>query len=242
VKTNYKNDFLTKIKENIKEYGHHVTIVSNGIAPRYAYTIGVKEALGIELIFAGGMFYMQDEVLEIVNEIVGQLKNSSNFDGFQIGSRGSFELSKVHHSWSSLMMLGYFDFYKVTTVAALQIIPGSTHFTLDVPDMSKEWNLDSEPIWKWLSKTWDNPVPENSTIVTNLAALRGAKITEVMRWEQDEWEAFVGPGPDVRKEDIRVVSVGTLLGIDASLEPILTLPVGNGLWRDSADLTWHEWK
>lgn len=233
--------FSDTIRDNIKKYGHHITFVTNGAEPRYAYTIGVYEKFGFELVFAGGIYYMQNEVKDIINDIVSQLKLPDKSDLFTMETYGQFKLSKIHHSWNKLMMLGFFDYYKLNNVQAFQIIPAPEYFTLDIPNMSKEWMESSEPVWKWLSKKWGYLVPEDSKVTTNINSLHGEKITEVMRWEKDEWEAFAGAGPDVEKKDIRIVSLGTLLGIDPSLEPILNLKIGKGIWRDSTELKWHKW-
>jgi hypothetical protein len=87
---------------------------------------------------------------------------------------------------------------------------------------------------------WSYPVPSKSVAGTNLAALRGERITEAMRWEEDEWELYAGAGPDVAKEAMRVVPLGTLLAADMSLEAVVSLRIGEGLWRD-ADSAWHSW-
>lgn len=79
-----------------------------------------------------------------------------------------------------------------------------------------------------------------SEAITDVAALRGDRITEACRWEENEWELFAGAGPDVAKEEMRVVSLGTLLAADSSLEAVLTLTVGTGLWRDAIS-DWHPW-
>lgn len=230
------------INNNIGKYGHHISIVSSDLEPRYAYTIGVKEKLGFELVFAGGVYYMSDDILKIINHIVDRLPISSTSDIFKIDKLGSFSLSKVHISWSSLMMLGVFDYYKQKSVEAFQIIPDSEHYTLDIPLMANEWHEVSEPVWKWLVKEWEYHVSGKSKVVTNISSLRGEKITEIMRWEEDEWEAFVGNSNEVKKDDIRVVSLATLIGIDSTLLPMLTLDIGKGLWRDPVELKWNSWK
>lgn len=75
------------------------------------------------------------------------------------------------------------------------------------------------------------------------AALRGAPITEAARWEPDQWELFAGPGPDVRKEDVRAIPLGTLIGVDPSLDEVVRMDVGRALWRDVDDLKkWQIWK
>lgn len=233
--------FKETIKSNISQHGHHVTIVKSDLQPRYAYTIGVTEKLGFELIFAGGIYYMSEDVLKIINYIVDKLNTSSTEDVFVIDELGSFSLSKADISWSRLMMLGAFDYYQQKNIKALQIIPDSEHSTLDIPNMTNEWHEVSEPVWKWLVKKWDYPVSGKSKVITNIDSIRGKKITEIMRWEKDEWEAFVGNSDEVKKDDIRVISLATIIGIDSSLLPMLNLNVGKGLWRDPIEMEWNAW-
>lgn len=53
---------------------------------------------------------------------------------------------------------------------------------------------------------------------------------------------FAGAGPEVAREDVRSVPLGTLLGADQSLEEIVkTLEVGGAAWRDPQELRWHPW-
>jgi len=233
--------FKEVIEENINKYGHHITFVIDAVEPRYAYTIGLNGQMGFELVFAGGIYFMKNEVTEIINSIVDQLKNLTTSDEFNLKSYGIFKLSRTHTSWSKLMMLGVFDFYNINTVQAFQIVPDNNHSTLDIPDMSNEWNESSSPVWKWLAKDWEYSVPKDSKVITNIDSLRGHKITEVMRWENDEWEAFAGSGPDIEKKDVRVVSLGTLLSIDPTLKPIINLEIGKGIWRNSTELKWQKW-
>ncbi len=140
------------------------------------------------------------------------------------------------------MLLGAFDFYKVDNIPSLQIVPDKKHWTIDIPDLAQPWTEFSQPLWKWLNKSWDYSIPKHSTAVTNLAALRGELITEAMRWEEDQWELFAGAGPDVKKEDMREVSLGTLLASDNSLAPITKVDIGQGLWRDPDELRWNLWE
>jgi Domain of unknown function (DUF4262) len=233
--------FKEEIQYNINNYGHHITTVISDLEPRYAYTIGISEQQRFELIFAGGIYYMKDEVLEIINKIADALKKLSIEDVFQINDFGAFKLSKVHPTWSNLMALGVFDFYQQKEIEVLQIVPDSEHYTMDVPNMSREWAEASEPVWKWLVKEWDYAVSKKSKVITNINSMCGEKITEVMRWEEDEWEAFVGSGDDVNKDDIRIVSLATIIGIDNTLLPILNLATGKGFWRDSVELNWNDW-
>lgn len=238
-----KQKFSNVIRNNIDQYGYHVTIVKSAVEPRYAYTIGLNDLLKYELIFAGGIHYVQDELFQIFKGVVNELKTEKvlNNQKITIGSLGAFSLATVNPSWPELMMLGAFDYYGNSDVKAIQIIPDSKHYTLDIPDMTKVFNVSSEPVWQWLIRKWDYGVPENSTVITNINALQGETITELMRWESDEWEMFAGASSDVDEKEIRVIPLGTILGIDNSLLPAVNLEIGKGLWRDSGDSQWNDW-
>ncbi len=92
----------------------------------------------------------------------------------------------------------------------------------------------------WLHEEWAFPIPRDSVALTDLNALRGMRITEVMRWEHDQWEIFTGPGPGFPESQRRVVPMGVLLAADSSLLPAVELPVGRGYWRD-AESDWNPW-
>ena len=233
---------LELIKQNIAENGHHIYVVSGGEEPRFAYTIGLSKAIGFELILAGAFFYMADEVTKIVSGIAAKLKSQggSRASVFEMDDLGSFSIRPADPSWATVLMLGALDFYQVSEIPAFQIVPDTAHWTIDVPDLSQPWSPITAPIWKWLHEPWSYPVPSKSVAGTNIDALRGARITEAMRWEEDEWELYAGAGPDVPKDATRVVPLGTLVAADRSLEPVINLRIGEGLWRDT-DSAWHPW-
>jgi hypothetical protein len=238
-----KKQALDCIRENIARSGHHIYLVMAGTMPRFAYTIGVSESIGLELILAGAIFYMKDDVWKIINDIVAQLKAQRDREVFEVSGQGSFTLRKVHSSWAAEFTLGAFDYYQKRDIPALQIVPDKAHWTIDVPDMSAPWNATTAPVWRWLHEPWTYPVPKSATATTNLAALRGDRITEIMRWEEDNWEMFAGPGPDVPDEDMRMVPLGNLIAADESLVPVLHLAIEKGLWRDpSPGSEWQPWR
>jgi uncharacterized protein DUF4262 len=237
-----KKQALERIRENIVRTGQHIYVVSGGETPRFAYTVGVSESVGAELILAGAIFYMKDDVVKILNEVAAQLRAQGGRKVFEVAELGSFTLRKADSTWATEFMLGAFDYYQRRDVSALQIVPDKAHWTIDVPDMSALWNASTEPVWRWLKEPWTFPVPKDSTVATNLAALRGERITEVTRWEEDEWEMFAGAGPDVTEAEMRVVALGTLIAADKSLHPAMHLANGEGLWRDpDPDSEWHSW-
>jgi hypothetical protein len=238
-----KQEFKEAIKLNIQRYGHHINLVSGGNVPRYGYTIGLCKTLGFELVIAGAIIYMKDELYMIVNCIAEILKKQEGekTDEISVYNLGRFSLSTVDSSWSNMMMLGVFDYYGIESVKAFQIKPDIIHSTLDIPDMTRKWDPSSEPVWQWLNSEWSYPVPKHSQVITNLDALQGYAVSELMRWETDEWEMFSGAGPEIEKDQIRVVPLGLMLGIDRSLEAALNVPVGKGLWREAPTDKWNTW-
>jgi hypothetical protein len=233
---------LDKIRQNIAQHGFHTYVVTGGGDPHYGYTIGLSQSLGAELILAGAYFYRLDVVPKIIESIIAELKPpvASETRKIDLASWGVFSLRKVHMSWATKLMFGALDFYQVKEIQAFQIVPDEAHWTLDIPDLSKPWSPAAAPAWRWLSEEWTYPVPSESVAITNLGALRGERITEVMRWKEDEWEIFAGAGPDVPQEERRVVPLGVLLAADESLLPVVNLPIGAGFWREAVSV-WHPW-
>src|SRR5579862_5610582 len=231
---------LDDIRENIARSGQHIYMVTGETTPRFAYTIGVSESAGVELILAGAIFYMRDDVEKIILNAVAHLKTSRDRGLVEVAGLGSFTFREVDSSWAKELMLGMFDYYQKKDIPALQIVPDQEHWTIDIPNMGMPWSASREPAWKWLREPWTYPVAQDSTAVTDLAALRGVRVTEACRWEDDEWELFADAGPDVAKDQMRVVALGTLLAVDPSLEPVVSLAIGTGLWRDDVS-EWHPW-
>ena len=234
---------LSNIRENIAHNGYHLYVVSGGMQPRFAYTIGLSPKIGKELILAGAIIYMYEEVTQIIKGVAEALSSDPALERSEgrIGRDGSFTFRHVDPSWATTLMLGALDFYQTPEVAALQIVPDKKHWTVDVPNMTTVWSPDVSPVWRWLKEPWSYGVPASSHAVTNLDALRGAAVTEACRWEEDYWELFAGAGPETQDEQKRVVPLGTLLGADPSLLPVLDLRVGEGIWREEHS-DWRSWQ
>jgi hypothetical protein len=233
-----KTEFLDIIRKSIDKNGYHVTLVNGGQNPNFSYSIGLSERFGFELIIAGGFNSIKDNEF-IFEHIYTKLKSGSSVNSqFSLSDNDVFHLGTVDSSWCEKLMLGVYDYYNVDEITAYQIIP--IERTLDTPIMSDAVN-PNDPVWKWLYMDWNIDAPKNSYVITDLNALKGKTIIEVAKWEDHVWEMFSGPGPDVEKEDIRVVPLGTILGIDATLKPIVNLIVGQGLWRDNKDSSWQDW-
>jgi hypothetical protein len=236
--------FLERIKSHINAHGYHVTtVLGGGPSPRFTYTIGLHEKFGFELAFAGGLYYSIEEVLEVIRKFVRRMTPHTNLDllALRIPGLGSFSLQEIKPSWASKILLGVFDFYSLKRIKAFQIIPDNKHWTIDVPNMKAVWNPVAQPIWKWLDNPWRFRVSFESIAITNLDALKGQTITEVLRWEEREWEMFAGAGSDVDKSDLRMVPLGTMLAHDPTLKRVVSLKVGFGMWRDDQGLPWHPW-
>jgi len=238
-----RSDFLSRISANIASTGYHVTVVTGGALPRFAYTIGCTTTTGAEFVFAGGELYSQAQVGEIMRALVSRIIQAPEGPhvSISVGVLGRFSLIQADASWSERLLLGAFDYHQQTTLPVWQIVPDGPHRTLDIPNMSHVFEVDSQPIWQWLARKWEYPIPGDSMALTNLPVLFGEQATEVMRWEKDDWEIFSGAGPEVPKEDRRMVPLGVLIGLDKTLERAVYLPVGKGVWRDAVELEWNDW-
>lgn len=233
------NEFLDLIKSGINKNNYHITLVTGGQHPRFSYSIGLTEKLGFELIIAGG-FNSVKENESIFRLIYEQLESGSTVDSqFFLSDNNIFYLGTVDSSWSKKLMLGVYDYYDLDDIIAYQII--LLDRTMDTPLMSQARTLN-DPIWKWLDMDWNIKAPKNSYVVTDIDALRGKTIVELMRWEEHKWEMFSGPGPDFKEEEIRIVPLGTILGIDDTLQRTVNLDIGKGLWRDNKDSEWNDWE
>lgn len=47
---------------------------------------------------------------------------------------------------------------------------------------------------------------------------------------------------DFKEEEIRIVPLGTILGIEDKLQRTVNLAVEKGLWRDNKDSEWNDWE
>jgi len=236
-------DALRQIREHISEHGFHTYVVTGGGYPHFGYTIGLTESLGAELILAGSYFYRLDDVSQVIQSAKSTLLPPVDWKvaRAETESWGTFSFRKVEASWASALMLGAFDYYPGKSIEAYQIVPDEAHSTVDVPDLSKAWSPTHTPGWRWLNEAWPFPVPKTSVALTDLSVLRGARITEVMRWEEDEWEIFSSDGWTIPESERRVVPLGILLDADKSLLPAVDLRVETGFWRDR-DSNWNSWK
>lgn len=238
-----KEAFHQIIKSNIEKFGYHITYVMADISPAFAYSIGLREKFNFEIIFAGGAYYTRREVEFIITSIADKIfeNGGKNFEVIEVGDLGKFSFSSVDHSWSKLLMLGVYDYYKLDEVSAFQIVPDSDHYTFDIPNMSKKFSVESEPVWQWMIKDWEYDVPKDSTVGTDIWFLRGNPITEISKWEDNYWEMYHIPGDVVEKEDIRIVSLGTVLALDPSVLAALKIPLTKGLYRENIDEPWKKW-
>jgi hypothetical protein len=234
---------LQKIRQNIAEHGFHIYVVTGSALPHFGYTIGLSRSIGAELILAGAYFYKLDEVSKVIRTSGEKLRSSRRGEVHSIQKTrwGNFSLRPVDISWAKGLMLGAFDFFATETIEARQIVPDQSHWTIEIPDLSLPWSANAAPGWQWMRQEWTFPVPPKSVAITNLDALRGGRVTEVMRWEEDEWEIFAGAGPDTTESERRVVPLSILLAADPSLVPAVDLAVGTGLWRDG-ESSWHPWR
>ena len=234
---------LELIRSNIEESGYHLYAVVSNKMPRYVYTIGLSETIGFELVFAGGVLLDLNEVKTLVRLFVQCLNKDVKTCEvtLMLEKQEQFVLSDVHNSWGQLLLLGAYDFYKTDQVDARQIIPTGYYKTIDVPDLSISKSQKQQPIWRFLQEKWDLPFPEDSKAITDIGVLKGEAVTELMRWENNEWEMFSRAGPDIPKDEIKMIPTWVLLAFDPSLTPATSVEINKGLWRCSKNDNWHDW-
>lgn len=229
---------LDNIEQQIKKYGWFQYCVVGGQAPRFCYTIGLKEKAGFELIFGGGYFYNNEEASHIVDNYAKFLLHLS----YDEKSIENFFLRDALAGWVDLLMLGASDYHgrKGESFLAKQIVPMGDGFTLDVPKMDVDFRSPVNLPWRWGFEDWPFDVPENSFAVTDLACLRGRAAIQVVRWEDDQWECFSDDPDNIDKSDIRIVPLGVMMGLDMSLPMICDMGVEDGFIRD-VDGEWMKW-
>jgi hypothetical protein len=107
---NQRERALEVIRENIACSGHHTYVVSaGGQTPRFAYTIGVSESIGVELILAGAIFYMKDDLVTIINEIPAKMKAQPDCES-------SRSTDKVRLLCAKYIAVGHKSFYWVRSI------------------------------------------------------------------------------------------------------------------------------
>jgi hypothetical protein len=239
---NNRDKYIELIESNIKACGYHVYIVkSDGSLPRFGYTIGLSKTIGYELILAGALLYSDEEVKIVLDEIHTILKDNSSLDKVDT-LLGQFMIKSVDESWIKELMLGALDYYDVETIPTLQLVPMGEYKTIDIPDLSKQFNVVEEPIWKYLVEEWSYPVPVSSICVTDLDTLRGKPLIQAIRWEEDYWEAFSELSSEKTEENTRFVPLNIVMGSYESHNILLELSMNEGAIRNDTIEEWEIWE
>ncbi|KAB2896748.1 MAG: DUF4262 domain-containing protein [Kofleriaceae bacterium] len=240
--TDLRQEALQRIRLNIARHGHHVYLVSGGgPIPRFAYTIGLSETVGAELVFAGGAAFVNEELVHIVNRIAEGRRCDRALDAvFALDALGTFTLRAADTTWVRGLLLGATDYYG-RDVRAFQIVPDDEHLTIDVPDMRHRWTPAAEPAWRWHHEAWRFAIPSDSIAATTIAALQGEPIVEATRRDEARWELLADDAAAVKPADVRFVPLGIFLGVDDALASIVELAPEEGLRRDGPRDPWRRW-
>jgi len=232
-----------QIRANINRFGRHIYTVVGKSSPRFSYTIGLREKTGFELVLAGGVNLPSSIVAQLLNLVAVELEAGTD-PTVSVEPHGKFHLEPVDPSWVNQLLLGALDYYQGAEIRALQVVPEPDRLTIDIPKMSEPYRPNAHPVWKWLDAPWPFSVAPDCATTTNLDALLGYAVTELMRWGEDEFEMFSGSGPDTPREHLYQVPLCLLVAFDPSLERALSLPIGTGLFREyQADAAgpWMPW-
>lgn len=226
------------IEANIRKFGFHLYVVTSGVVPRFAYTIGLSKDVGFELAMPGSIWFFVDELRDVVGHVAATVRRDSSALSIGVARYGHFHIRRVHPTWNRLVLTGAIDYYG-HDVAARQIVPDASHITVDTPDLSLPFKAAEQPIWRWRSEKWPYALPSKTEVCTDIAALQGARITQVHYLDVGEWEMF--SKESVTREEARMIPFATLLGADDSIGAALSLQVGQSLWRAADEVIWHEW-
>lgn len=214
-----KTEMFAIIEQNIADHGQHLYSVVGDLTPSFIYSIGLSLLTEFELVMAGYSYYSMEEAACIVNAVADQIRGTypRERQKYVVKQLGEFTLGFVDQSWSSQLLLGANDYLKKSPVKAVQIIPEPKHRTIDTPLMSIPFSKKNAPAWQWEKKAWKFPVPEASLVFTHLEVLQGHEVTEVTRWEPDQWEMFSRNPDDVDKSTCRCIPLAVMLGFDPTL-------------------------
>ena len=79
-----ENDALNTIGNAINSHGYFVYTTSGGSSPRFLYTIGLHEKLGVELLFAGGAYFSAQLAKNIVDCAAKYLMKNPSASSFNV--------------------------------------------------------------------------------------------------------------------------------------------------------------
>lgn len=208
-----------------------VTAVQQGKVPPYAYTQGATALAGYELVCAGALRYDVHQIHRILRACAEELAHRSSYDAspIYIEGLGTFSIRTVEPDWVEALQLGAGTRQRGNW---LQVVPVDPAPTVDTPDMTKSLGDGRDPVWQWLVRPWDLPVPSESHLVTTLGVLtKSSQPISVFRWEVDQWEALDRPADQVERDTARVAPIGLLAAVVADCSLALSLGIGEGLQR-----------
>ncbi len=236
-----REEALARIAENIRTHGFHMTAVASGPLPKWVYTVGLRETVGYDLVYAGGAKLSVNGAASIVSAAAAAVTADPGTDRL-VAAGSRLVLHEVDPSWSSALMLAALDFYDTDRVEARQVVEFQDRAP-DTPDMSRPWNPDEQPIWRWLGpEPWPyDAVAAETKTVTNIQALEGQPVTEASHFEEGDWQLIAGLGWEGDQDDLLEVPIGSLLGLDPSLEEITRLEPGKSMWRGGRGEPWNDW-
>lgn len=228
-----KDSVRQAISDNIRRSGYHVVVVSGGATPRWAYTIGLSETKGRELLFAGGVSCLKDEMLELISAVAKSAVDLDACLGATEVPPLLVDVVRVDPTWSDRLMIGVKGYYGAPRLA-LQVVPRQAR-TIDTPWTDVPYGIDSAGPFRWLEGDWPYPVPRGSEVMVDVGVTTGAAVTEVGRWEEDYWEMFSVPREEIDKSKARLLPLGVLLATDPTLAAVTELAVGESAIREPGE-------
>lgn len=230
---------------NIAKYGVQWIVVQRSELPRWAYSIGLTERGGPEVVIAGAVALSLDELREVLEAFassaesrLGKLPENLTIQGWSIRS--------AHPSWVEGLLLGANRYYE-RTVDAVQLVPPPERWTIDTPSLSAPWSPGTEPVWRWLAdeEPWTFSFKREAIAFADVAVLQGRRPARTAGlWEEDEWEVFSYSDDEranIDPADVRPIPLATLIAAFPDLAPLGGMVVGDALIREGAG-PWETWE
>lgn len=232
---------------DVDNYGWHYYRILGGPTPSWSYSIGFEKSFGCpEVVMAGTSYFSRYELADGFRDLADRVRSGEKIaagSSAELHGLGACSFQPVDASWAKHLLLGDLDYYAGLNFRALQLIQSSDRLTMDVPNLSRPFEPETELPWRWLVEKWPYPIAGNTSVSTDLEALRGRDVTMVVRHKPGgvgtEWDAIALEDTPVPDELARAAPFGTLLAVDPTIGEVLGMGSGHWATRDEIGDPWE---
>lgn len=227
------------IQEKIDQYGCFIVQVpADDYLPGFAYTIGLYQRFNHPEIICFGLSLQV--MADLLNHACEQIKNGLSFvpntlcEGFPEDYPVQF--LPVDAAYYPYYLGTGTHFYEHTPFPAIQLVwPDKQSRFPWAPDFNPDWRR-KQPL---LDRDTDFMFQEekNLGVFTTRQVLEGKPILYVYHDEEGDWQFHSEDEP--LEEDVRLVALTAIVGIDPGIVALHQLAYGERAWRASAADEWE---